>query len=191
MVYNLSRAVMAQAPTIPVRTRDDGYREKGEVLRLPYDTLVIPAKGLPNVADVDILPYAPNYRRHFGTKHFEIRYVKDLTWDYWMTWSPARKERRPGGWGLQRRLAGGNVEKPHPDAGKIISHVSPMPLHRVPVGTRIYLPRDGSWDQGVVEEYAHAFEAKRAEKKTAHKAADRKRKRSRFPSVWDRLNSDE
>lgn len=191
-MYSLGRAIMAQAPTIPVRTREDyGYREKGEVVQLGYDTSVIVATGLPAVGDIEIRPCRMEFRPDKHPSRYEIRYVKDLQWSFYRLLSPARKERRPSSWGTRRRLAGKNFDGPHPDAGKVLTRVSPLLLHRVQVGVRVYFPRNGGWDQGRVEDYVHVFDAKRAMVKAKTKAEDKKRKRSRYPSVWDRLNSDD
>lgn len=181
---------MAQAPTIPVRTRDRGYSDDGEVVGLAYDTPVLVATGLPAPEDIEVRPFAPHYKKAYQPRHFEIRYVRDLVRYRWLPVSPARKERGPS-WRRMRRLAGGKVEEQDVRAGEIIARLTPLPLHRVEIGVRVLFLQGETWRMGRVEDYVHAYAAKRAEVKAEKKIADRKRKRSRYPSVWDRISSDD
>lgn len=187
---------MAQAPTIPVRTRFGSYdgSDPGEVVQLAYDTQVIRSHGLPAVEDIDILPFAPNYRAQYvpdggHSKHYEIRFRKDYVMFRWMYSTPIRKEQ--GRWRNRTRLAGKEVELPSPDAGKIIAQVSPVKLSRLLPGTSVFFRRGPVWDHGTIQEYQNANEVRKTVAKAEKKVADRKRKKSRYPSVWDRILSDD
>lgn len=181
---------MAQA-TIPVRTQEHWPRDEGQLIQLDYDTPVIVATGLPGIDHIEIRACRVEFRPGKGPSQYEIRYAKDLKREFYRFLEPRRKERRRSGWGTRTRLAQEKTEELSPDAGKVITRVTPLQLHRVPIGAAVFFQQKDTWTSGRVEDYVHAGETRRAQEKSKAKADAKKRQRARYPSVWDRLNSDD
>lgn len=184
MVYNLSRAIMSQVPTIPVRVRTEDGKEK--LYQLPYDTRVLLARNLPALEDIDILPYSSYYRRVFVqpgelSKHYEIRWIKGLQRTSWLHYASSR---------TRRYIGSKSIEEPDPNRGKIVARVSPMRLLGLPEGTPILFQLEEAWERGEIGAYVNQVEVKKAEKKTKKKVKVKLRKYLRLPTVWDRLSAD-
>lgn len=146
------------------------------------------------MGDIDILPFAPNYRAHYipeggHPKHYEIRYKKDYVMSWWRPSTPARKA--PGNGSRRTHLHGQNVERLSPDAGRIVTRLSPLKLSRFDGMTSVFFRRDDGWCLGVVQDYANPSEIKRTTERIRRNAQNRIRRHLRQPTVWDRLQGDE
>lgn len=183
-MYNLSRAVMAQAPTIPVRVRTDDGEEK--LYQLSYDTRVLLARNLPALELIDILPYSSNYRRRFVlpghlSKHYEVRWVKDLTRPEWTYYGSFRS---------RRFLGSKSTNEPDPNRGKVLTRVSPVKLLGLPEGTPVFFRLGDAWERGEIETYVNQIEVKKTREKTQKKAKLKLLRYLRLPTIWDRLSVD-
>jgi hypothetical protein len=179
---------MAQAPTIPVRVRTGGYGDEGKLHQLSYDTRVLLARNLPALDQIEILPFVGNNRRVYLppgqlSKHYEIRYIKDLRRSWW---EHSRVSRINGVSHLRDRKF---VNQADPNAGKLITRLSPVKLHGLPAAVSVLFQVNGRWVLGVIEAYVDQVQAKKLVEKTKKKAKDKHRKYLRQPTIWDRISS--
>jgi len=186
-VYSLGCEIMAQAPTIPVRVRKDQYDDPGKLYQLPYDARALLAKGLPALGLIDIFPYTNNYRRVFVrpgelSKHYEIRWIKDLKTSRWRHTMLNRRGNRCGY---------KTFEEDDPDRGKVITRTSPVKLLGLPEATNVLFMHEGVWMQGVVDPYVNQIQAKKAVEKFKKKAKEKVRRYLRLPTIWDRLSRED
>jgi hypothetical protein len=180
---------MAQEKTIPVRVRTGSYGDEGKLHQLSYDTRVLLARGLPALDQIDILPFVGNNRRAWVqpgqlSKHYEIRYIKDLrrTW-----WEHTRVSRIQGVGHLRNRKL---IDRADPAAGTLVTRLSPVKLLKLPAGTLVLCLVNDRWEVGLIEDYVDQIQAKRVEEKTKKKAKYKHRKYLRQPTIWDRISRD-
>jgi hypothetical protein len=157
---------------------------KEKLYQLSYDTRVLLARNLPALEDIDILPYSGNYRRRLVlpghlSKHYEVRWVKDLTRTSWTHLASFRS---------RRYLGSGSAEEPDPNRGKVLTRVSPVKLLGLPVGTPVLFRLGEAWERGEIETYVNQTEVKKTQEKARKKIKIKLQRYLRLPTIWDRLS---
>ena len=171
-----------------MRVPTERYDDQGKLHQLLYDTRVLLARGLPVLSQIDIVPFVGNNRRVWVqpgqlSKHYEIRYLKDLRRSWW---DAGRVSRIQGVGHLRNRKF---VDQADPAAGTLVTRLSPVKLHSIPAGTSVLFQANGRWELGLIEEYVDQIQAKKVIEKTKKKAKDKLRRYLRQPTIWDRISA--